>query len=304
MIFTVCLTQVFEISYTIGNGLDLTYKSTHNVTDFIKCNDAFYQISPSGILQAKGQKVGLIDARGKIDFINTSIVDVIQVFCKKNDFAPGAQPYLVGYVTKTGEVKVESTDKLTGKLTFDRMYSIPNGVKKIITVDDITFAVTNDGLYAYGLCPEYTCGFKSEFTFEQFTKIPIPVLPSEIHSVSYNYFLFIQAKNGDVYAIGNNENDFLPAEKYPDEQLVEKQETEQKISSWVIIKVLQKQVSITQKKGIWLCLTVTAHQVLLLLSMVHMIFSSSSTLSSLKTNLLKYWQKHHWNQNIQNCTAI
>ncbi|CAL6073790.1 Regulator_of chromosome condensation 1/beta-lactamase-inhibitor protein II [Hexamita inflata] len=192
MLFAVCITQVIELSYTSDKQIQLNYTSTHNITDYVKCDSAFYQISQNGRLMAKGYKKGLLDTSSILDFVNTNILDVVQVFCMKNpDQSYGVPSHLFGYVTKTGEVKREG-QLILNQLTFEDIPSMPKNVKKIVVVEDIILALTNDGLYAMGQCWAYLCGDKDDKELTSFTVVPItPVLPKDIKSIYFNMFIFI-----------------------------------------------------------------------------------------------------------------
>ncbi|CAL6028763.1 Regulator_of chromosome condensation 1/beta-lactamase-inhibitor protein II [Hexamita inflata] len=223
MLFAVCFTQVIELSYTSDKQIQLNYTSTHNVTDYVKCESAFYQISQNGRLMAKGYKKGLLDTSSILDFVNTNILDVVQVFCMRNpDQSSGGPSHLFGYVTKTGEVKREGQLTLN-QLTFEDIPSMPKNVKKIVIAEDIILALTNDGLYAMGQCWGYLCGDKDDKELTQFTVVPItPVLPKDIKSIYFNMFIFIHTNNGDVFAVGDNQMEMLPADNYPDESVIRK----------------------------------------------------------------------------------
>ncbi|CAL6096744.1 Regulator_of chromosome condensation 1/beta-lactamase-inhibitor protein II [Hexamita inflata] len=208
-----------ELSYTSDKQIQLNYTST----DYVKCDNAFYQISQNGRLMAKGYRKGLLDTSSILDFVNTNILDVVQVFCMKNpDQSYGVPSHIFGYVTKTGEVKREG-QLILNQLTFEDIPSMPKNIQKIVVAEDIIFALTNDGLYAMGQCWAYLCGDKDDKELTSFTIVQItPVLPKDIKSIYFNMFIFIHTNNGDVFAGGDNQMEMLPADSYPDVSVIRK----------------------------------------------------------------------------------
>ncbi|CAL6004204.1 Hypothetical_protein [Hexamita inflata] len=220
------ITVLAQVQYTTLSkelGLMLTKLSTTNVTDFIICNTIYYQIALNGTLMGKGQKTGFLDYKASLDFSSTNIQDAIQLICFIN---ANGSPKL-GYVSKTGEVKIEDA-VIKGQLTFINVPT-PPGVKQVVTTsDNLNYVLTEQGIFAIGQCKNYLCGSKIDQVFTEYTQISLDQQTHKnIRTIQYynnnriqQKFLFIYLNNQDVLALGNNNLGILPSVSYPDYEII------------------------------------------------------------------------------------
>ncbi|CAL6055033.1 Hypothetical_protein [Hexamita inflata] len=225
MILNYCLAQIIVPILDQTAGILLGNYSKLNSSTLINCDQAFYQLCNNKTILVKGTKQGLIND-DTTDFQNTNITNVAQLICYRSPIAP----YLMifGYITNNNQTFIEDTI-VDNQLKFKETQDIPKDV--MYTVDThtqytqihLTFALTKSGIYAIGQCESLLCGAKDEGkTLNSFTLLQLDnSIQLNIKKISFKYYnlpgnykniniLLIYLNNGDLYALGDNTDGFLP----------------------------------------------------------------------------------------------
>ncbi|CAL6011902.1 Regulator_of chromosome condensation 1/beta-lactamase-inhibitor protein II [Hexamita inflata] len=220
MIITACLAQAYYVYSDAMQGTMYSQITSQNITDLITCRMANFILTDNGTIMGKGTYKGFLDYSAEFQFINTDIHDVIQIMCTQDKF---------GYVTKSGKAYLEGS-MVQGRITFNQYTAVmPEDVIKILSLGSLTYILTKNGIYAKGDCVNYLCASTNIEYFSDFTRLPIDeIIQNNIKTISFyshsfvqQQYLFIYLNNGDVWALGNNTNGYLPA-PYPDKGVIRK----------------------------------------------------------------------------------
>ncbi|CAL6029961.1 Hypothetical_protein [Hexamita inflata] len=222
MIFSICLTQVHYIVQQDATGIITGQLTSANTKDFSVFYNSKLYIAENGTIMGKGIYNGLLDRDARYEYVSTGIDNVVQL-------ARNSPDGKIVYVTTFGRV-YEETTVVKGKLQFQEMAFMPEGVIKIIFINSLTYVLTKKGIYTIGTCVNYLCAtYDYQTTQINYTILPIDqFIQNNIKTIEYYEFsdlsqqyLFIYLNNGDVWALGNNTNGYLPA-PYPDKGVIRK----------------------------------------------------------------------------------
>ncbi|CAL6046293.1 Regulator_of chromosome condensation 1/beta-lactamase-inhibitor protein II [Hexamita inflata] len=147
MLFVLVYQSSYNVQFTFPYGIKLVQTSENaNITDSVLCNLVLYQLLSNGTVQARGRKDKMFQNIKEYEFVNVDIiVNASQLYCYMNQ--------TLWYVTKSGEVYVESTNQ-NNHTVFNHYITdqMPQtGIKQIIGDKFAQFVLTNDGLYFKGL---------------------------------------------------------------------------------------------------------------------------------------------------------
>ncbi|CAL6049270.1 Regulator_of chromosome condensation 1/beta-lactamase-inhibitor protein II [Hexamita inflata] len=185
-----------------------------NILDIISCDSVIYQIAQNRSLMAKGQKQSLFHKETQLEFVYFGFDGALQLFCTHDS------KLLV--ITKDGFVYTEKLDS-RGWISF-----IKSDDPLLVDVLQITggwgvqVVLTKSKLLVSGICSSDSkvCDKTAPGFYQTFTELQTDISASNIKRIEWDKssgrFVYVYLYNGDVYALGANEDGALPSQNNPD----------------------------------------------------------------------------------------
>ncbi|CAL6030781.1 Regulator_of chromosome condensation 1/beta-lactamase-inhibitor protein II [Hexamita inflata] len=206
MLFIISLQNIVEFSYSPSLKLRLGYLERENraYIDFVECGKLVYAILSNGSLVARGESEVLFSAKYQIQFKYINIDNTRYLYCESD---------LLTYLANDGNLY----SQVQNQFKFEKVisYNIPTNIKQM-AFDDQQLLLTTNGIYIKGDCGDsHFCGQLGLGEYDYYTQLILDNIDAtQILKLEYedelNRFIFIYMKNGDVYALGTNDDGVLP----------------------------------------------------------------------------------------------
>ncbi|CAL5982960.1 Regulator_of chromosome condensation 1/beta-lactamase-inhibitor protein II [Hexamita inflata] len=207
MLFVISLQNIVEFSHSSSLKLRLGHLERENKAyiDFVECGKFVYAVLSNGSLVARGENEEIFGVKYQLQFKYLNIDNVRSLYCEHE---------LLAYLANDGNLYIQ-VQQVKFKFEKYTSHSIPAYIKQM-SVDDQLLLLTTNGIYIKGRCGDsHFCGQLLPGEYNEYTQLILDNIDvTQIVRIEYedefNRFIFIYMKNGDVYALGANNDGILP----------------------------------------------------------------------------------------------
>ncbi|CAL6059162.1 Regulator_of chromosome condensation 1/beta-lactamase-inhibitor protein II [Hexamita inflata] len=208
MLCIISLQKIVEFSYSSSLKLRLGHLERENMAyiDFVECGKFVYAVLSNGSLVARGENEEIFGVKYQLQFKYLNIDNVRSLYCEHE---------LLAYLANDGNLYLQ-VQYVQFKFEKFTSHSIPAYIKQMHLVADQLLLLTANGIYIKGRCGDsHFCGQLPTGEYNEFSQLILDNIDvTQIVRIEYedefNRFIFIYMKNGDVYALGSNNDGILP----------------------------------------------------------------------------------------------